>query len=1637
MSQWYDSLTSGTDPLRKYDAVTFFGDNVLLKENRQFDPCLVTVAFSAAYSVFQTYKQRHDDWADMTVAEMSSKLYNMDIALGKMSVEDVMNSRASTSSGNNIGLGNFKQTTIKSKTQKKEVSEVQQSWEKRRLNNRNKDTVNQTSVCYRTMTQYMKHAMTGQKKTVNDIHQYLNDAFEVAPPMSEKNLYPNTEEMMKYPSILSPYIWHAILEMAPMIRRMTHKDQLGEREISIMNAAMRIVAYAIEVIARHIKSVEHENGLTEDMIEVKNKDEMFTKMFEDYMRLKEQGKMEQRKRKEAGLMDMSYVTAFDNADCSKWGPGQSMPAMFVTLGLRVADKSLLALLRRLLTMFSNKVFKLPDIFYDYVMNSNDEIAGTTIKKIEGESPADEELRREACGGDTARVAKKLLKLNYVMEDKKYIEGRKNGKQVYNGIVNLNKQILLSFAGMGQGLLGVTSSVLGTDALRLASEMLKRRWYHIGFRTDFVCTSDDYARAMFFQKWNDSMDDTPQQVLIDSVSVVMLVGAAHSIERNEYKSTLSSVVMEINSAFHSDSSKNIADVKSVVSYCDFGDSRVPYENYQRAIRQGENFRRMEGSTVRAEWITMINIYLALKQNQNVDMLFALGKDINFIPIELGGIPKINVMKSICSHHQYCFLDNYSLWNNETDMALSLDIIRDINDTNMSEDNASDYEVGYSRTGMVSSIMRPSRGQREISEYLRAMKPEVFSTLKYKTGGRCILSCLMANSQREQAESSVGDSKNKFYRATTPTDLPHYIVNSGLIRSLIPELVAYDLKYKDYVYDGPDLNYKGTIDTVKPMFEEKSAEISEGTTTTTTTTTTTMETTHVDTKKIDEAPLTQEDLDKMAKERNRRSEALVSRRQLQRAALLWLKMRRVAKYDSDYIYFGDYLIKRTITPDKVSAAQTLMRQYQQFMAGVSNITSIVPVRRYPKKLTITSHFMASGFAREEMTKFDKKFKPVALGGSNTEVHPYIYLSVNIAVRNRLTDWETRVQNVYITLPKGRDPDPDLKLNMLHSSFMENGCLLFEYVNVGLSKEDKLEGLETVAADINNRASSLQQSWVRSWTDVNNYYTSDYRHRAAVSQSLQLIYQYTKEQQKKLDMYIASGDESLLKFVQGGHQIVEYINTGNRKLLRGLSITASVNNKIVEINNKYYKKKVDVSEFKPEEMIDFFSSHKEKALNGKMTTLDVSEMIKTLLSPSCTTAKSRESLKFICNFMAGVSKRLFTRMKLLKESDPNMLQHTSPFIIKLDKVRALDHSILTQRKPDEKVTYHQNLDAFGGWTMTECIIKRGKTYHHYITTFGYSIPVESQLEDLLHDKYKYLSYDNNIAVVEFYSMYGTVFLNMPENGFHPICKLCDDMLTYKTTIVVESTNLDFSDNETDVLLKELILRSTLTFETAYPEQAFNLELDSEGSSGSDDFDDSPNLEWGFDISMDSEDYLEEPPDTGPSIEDIGLDVPTGDYGVQDSGKDVVSSDASGDDSYEQGDMCEQEYREQQDNDDEEDENTIADKSNEWDTKIHQTMVSNYIRIHKELPVKTKVTIPGRSTPLTINVVKCTTTVILPHFEGMPEHDSCTATNDFRSVLHFLMERILGYNLTAFDYKWLLTYLWNLKIISVSANEHLDFKF
>jgi len=684
------------DMIEWYEALDYSEMNT-----EAFSPSAAVVILGSIATLIRTHKSFPG-----TVAELVGKNYFCSDVPRNLRVSDILNNHGSVAS---MGTHGLVVSNISVEGSGKDAKTV--------FNNQN-------SKCYVTV--------------LNDVYDFVNNTASKPIP---NNWLEVEKEMQDMKKILDEGVLHTVLResnliwplvsrhitlMTQFVSKMTHKDQIGSREIATLNAAARICCYYVEEFSRYVRDTEHKHGMQTDLIERKDKEDIVKSAFNKSRLSAQEGK----------------TVVYDSADCSKWGPSMLSPILYLSLGMRIQDNHIRETIMRCLHLFSNKVFKLPDALY----------LSTNLEDVDEDSSNAVSAARNEVKNMTWPLGLPKLQM-----------------------INLPES-------MHQGILGVTSSLLATDA-----QNLSRYVSHRGFDNTLVIepfiTSDDYSRILTFDT-TDSDEMSLTKLIKKSLSIHCKVSSGFGIKRNMEKSTHSTVVLEFNSVFHTPSSENKPDIKSRLSYVDFGQSYDPYPNALYCLTSGSEFLRSEGSLHGACWVQLLNTHLSMMQNQGLPLFNSLGKNIFAVPLELGGYPKIDPINAVMSSKHMPLIDNYTVseeFDPKTAMRLMMDLKPDeIDEVSLDPEDAMKSRVPrLSRSGMIHLCRRDKRSSRKVREFIHTIPREFFVDLRFPGSRYSLLPSLLACMQREETTASGESPSVRYSVPQTPMDALVYRTNSRLL------------------------------------------------------------------------------------------------------------------------------------------------------------------------------------------------------------------------------------------------------------------------------------------------------------------------------------------------------------------------------------------------------------------------------------------------------------------------------------------------------------------------------------------------------------------------------------------------------------------------------------------------------------------------------------------------------------------------------------------------------------------------------------------------------------------------------------------------------------------------------------------
>jgi len=603
---------------------------------------------------------------DVTVADVFNRVHDLQSVMRELKVSDVMNSRGSVLCNSKSGVVRFA---------KKKVSEKRTK------------TITQNSKCWMTLLLAMQSVVKEVDPPAADYYAVATEAFD--------DIDLNLDLLKTQNDSLWPLILWAADKHAICVSKMVHKDQIGAREIAVLNAWARVMCYYVECLARSVRDDEHRNGLRTNLIERPDKELIVEEML-----------LSGQANRRHGVNVM-----FDSADCSKWGPSMMPSNLYYTLSVRMNSDNHRAILRNCLSLFGAKLFKIPDHFYSKMTTSS-----LTSEKV-------------------GKVKARLMGMSREMGDYR------------NQIIRLEES-------MHQGILGVTSSVFGSDAHNLSNRVLRTVYASEGLTVKTYITSDDYSRLLTWTS-DKGMFSLAKETLAIHNEVLLSCG----IKRNLQKSSLSSHYMEFNSVYHTYSGTFRPDVKQRLSFVDYGHSLDPEPNAKRCMETSTEYLRNDGGLVGACWIGVLNNSLLMHQNQLHRLYSMVSSRIYNVPLELGGMVRINPLRFLESVSLLGYYKNYGNTVMEAYDQLASHLPSDVKELDTVVEEGVLKVCTMSRSGVVRLSTRVKRGSRAVREFMQSQPADFFKGVLSGVERNGLVLALIACAHREITVETTQGSANR--------------------------------------------------------------------------------------------------------------------------------------------------------------------------------------------------------------------------------------------------------------------------------------------------------------------------------------------------------------------------------------------------------------------------------------------------------------------------------------------------------------------------------------------------------------------------------------------------------------------------------------------------------------------------------------------------------------------------------------------------------------------------------------------------------------------------------------------------------------------------------------------------------------
>lgn len=334
------------------------------------------------------------------------------------------------------------------------------------------------------------------------------------------------------------------------VYRITDKDQVGTREISVLNAAFRVGALVFETVSKNLSlQVRDVNLLDDPSKEIKYEDAVKEAMASG---------------------DFSFVF-FDNSDQKRWGPNHMLHFFSImALGALRREKGLVKLLNLVAEKTLKKRAKFPEALIRYF----------TVKKSRG--TGSKELLT-----NTGSAAINTFFTNH-----------------YDDLIAEIYDAPFRY-GMCQGIFGGTSSAFHAILAKVQEDAMTYS-YGSSVQVKTFVTSDDASRI------TKSTLPEMKPVMIAQHNVIVSSGNVMCVLRNDSKSAANPHVAEFNSTFYKRGQMATPSLKQRVSKLDVGSGENHYEDYLTALSNASNYFSAGGSYSGAIIMSILNLTMHTEQ-----------------------------------------------------------------------------------------------------------------------------------------------------------------------------------------------------------------------------------------------------------------------------------------------------------------------------------------------------------------------------------------------------------------------------------------------------------------------------------------------------------------------------------------------------------------------------------------------------------------------------------------------------------------------------------------------------------------------------------------------------------------------------------------------------------------------------------------------------------------------------------------------------------------------------------------------------------------------------------------------------------------------------------------------------------------
>jgi hypothetical protein len=374
------------------------------------------------------------------------------------------------------------------------------------------------------------------------------------------------------------------------IYRIVDKDQIGNREISVLNAVFRIGALFVETISKTLANlIGHVN-----LLENSDKDFQFEKAVKTSVE---------------DCKKSGDVLCSDNSDQKRWGPNH-MLNVFCSMfyGILSRERGLLRMIYFVADKVLQKQAKFPESLIEL------------FKKMNDSKNSSRHINRDGFNGEHGSDTLK----KFFSDNANDLHNNKFSKTLPYGMCQ----------GIFQGTSSLYHGIMCLFVQECASTVFGKS---VNMKT--FCTSDDASRLIVI-----SRDRGRVQTVKQIHGIIILAGNLFNILRNDAKSAFSFYISEFNSIFFKNGILATPSLKQRISKIDIGSGSNHVEDYMTAISSAANYFSIGGSYVGACILSILNITLHTEQWSRWDRV---RDNRYYLPVELDGFPVIEPLTTCLS------------------------------------------------------------------------------------------------------------------------------------------------------------------------------------------------------------------------------------------------------------------------------------------------------------------------------------------------------------------------------------------------------------------------------------------------------------------------------------------------------------------------------------------------------------------------------------------------------------------------------------------------------------------------------------------------------------------------------------------------------------------------------------------------------------------------------------------------------------------------------------------------------------------------------------------------------------------------------------------------------------------------------